>query len=248
MEGSEAVASREASVAEASARSVDQAVAQALASLGVGRTEARVVVLDPGDPGRILGFGARKAHVRVSLLADGEEADHSAFAPVSHSATHDAHPADGSGETTAVAETARRILGELLHHMHFDEAHIEVRELEPLTLNVRTPDASDLIGRRGETLRAIQFVVGIMVNKALSQHVRITIDVDGYRARREVLLRDLAVRFASRVIATGAPVQLEAMPPNERRIIHMTLAEHPEVMTESTGEGDARRIVILPRA
>ena len=247
MEGSEAVASREASVVEASARSVDQAVAQALASLGVGRTEARVVVLDPGDVGRILGFGARKAHVRVSLLADGEEPDDVNYVPAAHAPASDGHAGEASSETTAVAETARRILGELLHNMHFDEAHIEVRDLEPLTLNVRTPDASDLIGRRGETLRAIQFIVGIMVNKALGQHVRITIDVDGYRARREVLLRDLAVRFASRVIATGAPVQLEAMPPNERRIIHMTLAEHPEVMTESTGEGDARRIVILPR-
>jgi spoIIIJ-associated protein len=242
------VASREASVVEASARSVDQAVAQALASLGVSRAEARVTVLDPGDPGRILGFGARKAHVRVSLLTDGEVPDPTDFVAPSHTPDADGHAGEASGETTAVAETARRILGELLHNMHFDEAHIEVRELEPLTLNVRTPDASDLIGRRGETLRAIQFIVGIMVNKALGQHVRVTIDVDGYRARREVLLRDLAVRFASRVIATGAPVQLEAMPPNERRIIHMTLAEHPDVMTESTGEGDARRIVILPRA
>lgn len=242
------MASREASVVEASARSVDQAVAQALASLGVGRTGARVVVLDAGDPGRILGFGARKAHVRVSLLSEGEQADQVDPEPVAHGSAPDEHGAEASGETTAVAETARRILSELLHHMHFDEAHIEVRELEPLTLNVRTPDASDLIGRRGETLRAIQFIVGIMVNKALGQHVRISIDVDGYRARREVLLRDLAVRFASRVIATGAPVQLEAMPPNERRIVHMTLAEHPDVVTESTGEGDARRIVILPRS
>ena len=247
MEGSEAVASREASVVEASARSVDQAVAQALATLGVGRNEARVVVVDAGDPGRILGFGARKARVRVSVLGEGEVADLIDHPSTVHDAV-DGHPNVGSGETTAVAETARRILGELLHNMHFDEAHIEVRELDPLTLNVRTPDASDLIGRRGETLRAVQFIVGIMVNKALGQHVRIAIDVDGYRARREVLLRDLALRFASRVIATGAPVQLEAMPPNERRIIHMALAEHPDVMTESTGEGDARRIVILPRA
>jgi spoIIIJ-associated protein len=248
VEASEAVASREASVVEASARSVDLAVAQALASLGVGRSEARVVILDAGSPGRVLGFGARKAHVRVSLLSEGEEPDRLDESPVPYRIATDSAGDQAPGEAAAVAETARRILGELLHNMHFDEAHIEVRELEPLTLNVRTPDASDLIGRRGETLRAIQFIVGIMVNKALGQHVRIAIDVDGYRARREVLLRDLAMRFASRVIATGAPVQLEAMPPNERRIIHMTLAEHPDVVTESTGEGDARRIVILPRA
>jgi spoIIIJ-associated protein len=241
------VANREASAVEASARSVDQAIAQALAALGVGRNEARVVVIDAGDHGRILGFGARKAHVRVSLLAEGEAIDPIDLELIGHSGATDTTASDAPEETTAVAETARRILGELLHNMHFDEAHIEVRELEPLTLNVRTPDASDLIGRRGETLRAVQFIVGIMVNKSTGKHVRIIIDVDGYRARREVFLRDLALRFASRVVATGAPVQLEAMPPNERRIIHMTLAEHSDVITESTGEGDARRIVILPR-
>ncbi|MSQ43409.1 MAG: KH domain-containing protein [Chloroflexi bacterium] len=250
--GGDLVANNDVSVVEASARSVETAITQALAALGRTRSEVTVSVIDPGNPGRILGFGAQPARVRVSVRVPGdetEEDEHSqdtghetvhreeAFAPLPH----------GSADATVVAETARRILSELLHHMHFDEAHIEVEELEPLTLNVRAPDAADLIGRRGETLRAIQFIVGIMVNKALDTHVRITIDIDGYRARREVLLRDLALRFASRVIAIRAPVQLEAMPPNERRIVHMVLAEHPDVATESTGEGDNRRIVIMLR-
>ena len=232
------MANNDVSVVETSARSVETAITQALAELGRTRNEVTVSIIDPGNPGRILGFGAQPARVRVSVRVPGDEAeDEQVFAPLP----------EGSENATAVAETARRILSELLHHMHFDEAHIEVVELEPLTLNVRAPDAADLIGRRGETLRAIQFIVGIMVNKALDTHVRITIDIDGYRARREVLLRDLGLRFASRVIATGAPVQLEAMPPNERRIVHMVLAEHPDVATESTGEGDNRRIVIMLR-
>ncbi|MCX5986744.1 MAG: KH domain-containing protein [Chloroflexi bacterium] len=220
--------------------------------MGRTRNEVTVSIIDPGNPGRMLGFGAQPARVRVSVRVPGDESEEdehpqdTGHETVHHEATFAPLPR-GSADATAVAETARRILSELLHHMHFDEAHIEVVELEPLTLNVRAPDAADLIGRRGETLRAIQFIVGIMVNKALDTHVRITIDIDGYRARREVLLRDLALRFASRVIATGAPVQLEAMPPNERRIVHMVLAEHPDVATESTGEGDNRRIVIMLR-
>ncbi len=250
--GGEVVANNDVSVVEASGRSVETAITQALAELGRTRNEVTVSIIDPGNPGRLLGFGAQPARVRVSVRVPGDEAEQEENSEETRNeATHRGEAfvplPRGSADATAVAETARRILGELLHHMNFDEAHIEVVELEPLTLNVRAPDAADLIGRRGETLRAIQFIVGIMVNKALDTHVRITIDIDGYRARREVLLRDLALRFASRVIATGAPVQLEAMPPNERRIVHMVLAEHPDVATESTGEGDNRRIVIMLR-
>ena len=246
------MANNDGSVVETSARSVETAITQALAELGRTRNEVTVSIIDPGNPGRMLGFGALPARVRVSVRVPGDEPEEdqhpqdTGHETVHREATFAPLPR-GSADATAVAETARRILSELLHHMHFDEAHIEVVELEPLTLNVRAPDAADLIGRRGETLRAIQFIVGIMVNKALDTHVRITIDIDGYRARREVLLRDLALRFASRVIATRAPVQLEAMPPNERRIVHMVLAEHPDVATESTGEGDNRRIVIMLR-
>ena len=246
------MANNDGSVVETSARSVETAITQALAELGRTRNEVTVSIIDPGNPGRMLGFGALPARVRVSVRVPGDESEEdqhpqdTGHETVHREATFAPLPR-GSADATAVAETARRILSELLHHMHFDEAYIEVVELEPLTLNVRAPDAADLIGRRGETLRAIQFIVGIMVNKALDTHVRITIDIDGYRARREVLLRDLALRFASRVIATRAPVQLEAMPPNERRIVHMVLAEHPDVATESTGEGDNRRIVIMLR-
>jgi spoIIIJ-associated protein len=108
-------------------------------------------------------------------------------------------------------------------------------------------DLADLIGRRGENLRSMQFVLNLMVNKQLRRHLRVVVDVDGYRARREELLRGMAQRFAQRVRTTREPMQLEAMPPNERRIVHLALADDAEVTTESIGEGDARRVVIMPR-
>ena len=86
-----------------------------------------------------------------------------------------------------------------------------------------------------------------MVNKQLRRRLRVQLDVDGYRTRREELLRSMAQRFAHRVRSTREPMQLETMPPNERRIIHMELAEDPDVETESTGEADMRRVVIRPR-
>jgi spoIIIJ-associated protein len=125
----------------------------------------------------------------------------------------------------------------------------ENEEEEPLTLNIRASDdqvLSLLIGRRGETLSALQLLVNLIVAKQTGIHERINIDAEGYRARREDNLRAMAQRVAAQVRRSGAPIMLEAMPPNERRIIHMELSESPDVSTESTGEGDQRRVVISP--
>jgi spoIIIJ-associated protein len=155
-----------------------------------------------------------------------------------------------AGETAGEAgeaELARLMLAELLNRMGMEDLRVEVRGTDPITLNIHGGDVGDLIGRRGENLRALQFVLNLMVNKQLRRHLRVVVDVDGYRARREELLRGMAQRFAHRVRTTREPMQLEAMPPNERRIVHLALADDAEVTTESIGEGDARRVVIMPR-
>jgi len=163
----------------------------------------------------------------------------------------DALPEDASIEELAVVA-----LQTILGHMDMAAA-IEVAEPidpeaedEPLTLNIRAPSdqvLSLLIGRRGETLAALQLLVNLVVAKQTGHHERIVVDAEGYRQRREDNLRSMAQRIAAQVRRSGAPVTLEAMPPNERRIIHMTLAELPDVATESTGEGDQRRVVVSPK-
>jgi spoIIIJ-associated protein len=123
----------------------------------------------------------------------------------------------------------------------------EEAEEEPLTLNIRSDDGqtlSLLIGRRGETLAALQLLVNLIVNKQTGVREHIIVDAEGYRERRERNLRSMAARVADQVRRSGAPVMLEAMPPNERRIIHMALAETGDISTESTGEGDQRRVVV----
>jgi len=275
---------------EVSARTVDEAVARALRQLGCGRDEVDVEVVHAGSPGRLLGFGAEPARVRVTRLTAGSTAaapygeedefdtqrarfgGAPALAGVAGAAgaagaagrTAPGGVAEDAGETAEElgpeetaesragdAELARLMLAELLQRMGLAGARVEVAAdgaaTDPITLNTLGDDVADLIGRRGENLRALQFILGLMLNKQLHRHLRITVDVDGYRARREELLRSMAFRFAYRVRATREPMQLEAMPPNERRIIHLTLADDPDVTTESTGEGDARRVVIKPR-
>lgn len=160
-------------------------------------------------------------------------------------ALSDELPEDASFEEVAVAA-----LSAIVAHMGI-YAEIEVfpaeGEEEPLTLNIHARDRQLLgllIGRRGETLAALQLLMNLVVSKQTGVHERVIVDVEGYRQRREANLRSMAERVAQQVRQSGHPVMLEAMPPNERRIIHMQLSEYPDISTESEGEGDQRRVVV----
>ena len=159
----------------------------------------------------------------------------------------DVMPEDATPEEVAI-EALRMILG----HMGV-AAEVEVRpatEEEPLTLNIRGLDEQQvaaLIGRKGETLSSLQFIVNMIVSRQSGHRERVIVDAQNYRTRREMNLRQMAHRVADQVRASGAPIMLEAMPPNERRIIHMALAESDDIATESTGEGEQRRVVVSLR-
>lgn len=113
-------------------------------------------------------------------------------------------------------------------------------------LDVMGRDLGMLIGRRGDHLSQLQFLVNTLVNRKLGNWTRVIVDVEGYRARREESLVGLAERVARQVARSGRSVVLEPMPANERRIIHLTLKQHPEVSTHSDGEGSSRRITVEP--
>ncbi len=108
-------------------------------------------------------------------------------------------------------------------------------------------DSGLLIGRRGQTLQALQFLVTLIVRKKLGEDVRVVLDVENYRQRRENSLRDMAAKVASRVSQTNRSITLEPMSPADRRIIHTSLSEYPGVRTESAGEGENRKVTIMPR-
>ena len=113
-------------------------------------------------------------------------------------------------------------------------------------LDVEGDDLGILIGRRGQTLASLQYVLNLIVSRQADRRVAFGVDVDSYRRRREEALVGLAKRMAARVRGTGRSVTLEPMPPNERRIVHLALAEDPAVMTVSIGEGEARKVAITP--
>ena len=143
-------------------------------------------------------------------------------------------------------EEAKGVLEEMLRLMAVPATVEIVMGTETSKLNVRGEDLGVLIGRRGEKLASLQHLVNLIVAKREGQHLRIAVDVENYRGRREDQLRDVAERAAKRVAQSGKIIQLEAMPALERRIVHLALIEDPNVRTQSVGVEPNRRIVVLP--
>ena len=214
---------------EISARTVEEATQIALSQLGVRQEEVNVTVLSEGKTG-ILGLGSEEARVRVELLTSlpPQESD--------------------------VARIAQDVLEKLINLLGVEgsvlpEAHHPAEGVESTastTFNVTGEDLGILIGRRGQTLTSLQYIVRLIVGHQTKNWAPITIDVEGYKQRRYESLQALANRMAEQVKIKGTPFTLEPMPAYERRIIHLTLADHPDVTTESIGVGESRKVVIHP--
>ncbi len=114
-------------------------------------------------------------------------------------------------------------------------------------IDISGEDSGLLIGRRGQTLQSLQFIVNLIVRGEFGEGIRVALDVEKYRQRRETSLRDMANKVAERVSQTGRSITLEPMSAADRRIVHLTLAEREEVSTESVGFGDDRKVTIIPK-
>jgi len=149
---------------------------------------------------------------------------------------------------------ARETVSELLEKMkvsaqvtaHYGEPDDKNNRV-PLHVDVNGDDLSILIGRRAETLNALQYIAGLIVSKELGHSVPLIVDVEGYRSRRENQLRQLARRMAEQVVKTKRRQVLEPMPAGERRIVHIELRNHPDVTTESIGDEPRRKVTIKPK-
>ncbi|MEX2431527.1 MAG: RNA-binding cell elongation regulator Jag/EloR [Dehalococcoidia bacterium] len=205
---------------ERTAKTVDEAIELAVLELGVGRDEVEIDVLSKGRSG-ILGIGAEPARVRVSLIT-----------------TSDGNA--GPGLT---------VVGDLLRLIGV-EAQPTIRSSgspdEPAVIDIQGADAGLIIGHRGETLRALQFIANLILSHRQERPSNVVVDVEQYRERRTRQLHTLAQRMAERALSTGRATVLEPMPPADRRIVHIALADHKGVVTESSGEGSERRVTIRP--
>lgn len=224
---------------EIQARSVDEAVRLALEQLGLSRDQ-----------------------VEIEVLVDNVEEDGEALVRVTprQRATEPAGVGYRSHqradeETEAVAKQVVRELLSAMGFPHCDVVAVDnpsVIELGPndpptVFIDIFGPHAGMLIGRRGEHLTQLQYMVNVLVNRRLPSWTRVILDVEGYRSRREESLINLAQRVARQVARSRRPITLEPMPASERRVVHVVLRDHPDVVTQSSGEGEQRRVTVYPR-
>lgn len=210
---------------EVSGRTVEEAIEAALSELGLSRSEVEIEVLKEGKVG-LFGFGGEEARVRVT--------------PVQK-------PAIEPGDIAAMAKDA---VEKLLFLMNIP-ATVQLREEDQApfsaTLDIDGEELGLLIGRRGQTLATLQYMVSLIVSRKLKSGVRINIDVAGYKQRRQEELHDLALRIAELVKSTRRAITLEPMPPSERRIVHLALRDDPEVITQSVGDEENRKVIVSLR-
>ncbi|MEW5866846.1 MAG: RNA-binding cell elongation regulator Jag/EloR [Bacillota bacterium] len=210
---------------EKSGRTVEEAVQEALACLNLPRDSVDIEVLEEPTRGVLGLIGQRPARVRVTAKVDA-------------------------------ADKAKEFLEELLDHMGFPDASVKTRVVDGvLKFDIEGDDLGGLIGRRGATLDAVQYLVNLVasrhvrgkqVDESAGERLRILVDAEGYRGKREQALKRLARGVAERVRREGKKATLEPMNPMERRIIHLTVQECSGVVSHSEGEEPYRYVVIAP--
>jgi len=206
---------------ETSGKTVEEAIEIGLNELDVNRTEVEIEVVSKGKTG-ILGIRSESAKVILTVVE----------------------------KPTDLVKVATDTLQKLIARMDVSvfvsiiNAHNE--DIGGPSFEIDGDDAGLLIGRKGQTLRSLQFIAAMISSNKLEDQVRIDLDVAGYKSRRYDSLANLAHKIAEQVVDTGNSITLESMPANERRIIHVTLADDGRVSSESSGRGDSRKVTINP--
>ena len=232
------------------APSVEEALARGLEQLGVSKDQVDVDVLDEGTRG-FLGLGSRQVRVRLSLKPADETPTPTADSDPQPDSAPDAD--SGPASDDSLLAFAEQVTSELLGHMkvpakvsaQYAPASDPDDDSQPMLIDIHGDDLSVLIGRRAETLNALQYLLALIISKEAGHWVQVIVDVEGYRARRERQLRQLARRMADQAVRTGRRQMLEPMSASERRIIHLELRDHEQVTTESVGDEPARKVSIV---
>ena len=240
-------------------KTVAEATATALKDLGVQESELEIKVVQ--EPARgILGIGQKDAIIEVSYKGTSiaELVDMTLEAPIepkpepTQEKTVEAKPETKSAENDQPkkkkVEKATSFLKEMINQLGYQVEYFIREEQGFVIINIRGKSAGKLIGKRGETLYAIQYLVNIVANRNDDNNVKFLIDIEDFRKQREKTLSNLAIKLAGQVKATGEAVALEPMNPLERKIIHVALQKDSAITTTSEGEEGRRHIVISLKA
>ncbi|CFX25309.1 Single-stranded nucleic acid binding R3H [Syntrophomonas zehnderi OL-4] len=197
-------------------KNVDEAVKAALDELGCDLDDVEVEIIDEGNKGLLGLIGSKPAVVKVTLKT-----------------------------VMSPEEYARQVVEDILDRMKIDYQINNVEaEKGTVRINIVGNDMGLLIGRKGETLNSLQFIAGLIINRQLEQKIRLVLDVEDYRKKREESLESLAIRLSDKVKKTQKNVVMRPMSSQERRIVHTVLQEDPQIVTYSMGDEPNRKVVI----
>jgi spoIIIJ-associated protein len=235
---------------EKTAKSVQQAINEALDELGLSVDDVVIEILEEGESGGLLGLGRKQARIRVTVDEQAEDKTKGDLPVVTEDeqTAKDYYSDDeyaGDPETPEEAETSAYVAN-ILSGIGIHGKISSYREEDTLHIEVSGSDCGAAIGRHGETLEAIQYLASLVANKYSEERIRVVLDIGGYRRRRENTLINMAERAAEKVVQTGLNYNLDPMNASERRIIHATLQNYPGVTTFSEGEEPERHIIIAP--
>lgn len=259
---------------EKTGKSVEDALNEALAELGVGKDDVDVEVLESPSKGIFGIFGTKPARIKVSLKeVDTPEPEKNTGAPativsfqfVQELSTLPKVDDDDEVETETVTEiaptvvvlepfdrkkvidAARKFLSDVFSAMKVDVT-MSLREVDSnVIIDLSEKNSAFLIGTHGQTLDALQYLTNLAANRASEEKVRFILDVENYRERREEILKKMARSAAERAVHTRQEVKMEVMSRHERRIIHTTLQDNRRVETQSVGEEPYRYVVVSPK-
>ena len=227
------------------AKTVDDAVTEALLDLMVTRDDVEIEIIEKGSKG-FLGIGAKDAHVKVILKDKDSNEEKLLFEEDVIENTDISITSKENPIEKDPVEVGMTFLKDVLVNMEIDATIEATITKERINMVISGEKMGLLIGKRGETLDALQYLVNLVVNKSTEKYTRVILDTENYRQRREETLKKLAFRLAKKASQTSKKIVLEPMNPYDRRIIHSALQNSKSVKTYSEGKEPYRRIVIIP--
>lgn len=251
--------SLEKTTLEMIAPTTEEAIENGLAQLGLSKDQVEIEIIDAGSKG-LLGIGGRQSRVKLMVKdlsalpqeaqteteikpEKEEELDISTVKSIELDALTEEEKQNLKMTQKVVEDILERMRVKAKINPHYVEPEDE-KDRRVILVDIQGNDLSILIGRRSETLNALQYITSLIISKETGKWVPLMIDVQGYRERRNRQLRQLGRRMAEQAIQTGRKQVLEPMPANERRVIHLELRDHPQVFTESAGEEPYRKVTI----
>ena len=238
---------------EKKAKSIDEAVELALVELGIEKEKAEIEIVQEPSKG-FLGIGAKEAVVKVtakkaekSAKPEKKKAEKPEKREEAPAKPKKAKTSGGIYNSDSPSENAKNFIKDVLTAMGLEvEVTAELKE-DIVEVNLEGDNMGVVIGKRGDTLDSLQYLTSLVVNQKSNDYIKVSIDTENYREKREEVLCALANRLAAKVARTGKKFALEPMNPYERRIIHSNLQDNEDVTTFSIGQEPYRKVVIAPK-